>query len=392
VGVGGPPGLAASGPGAPAGMYPDYFTNSDSAREREMRERERDRDVRDRDRDGRDRDRGGDRGRERERERERERAVLGGAGGVIVDRDVIMRDPREQQQQRDARMGGPPIPAGMGMNPMGGPGGPVMSDRERDLMQRDRDRVDRERDLRDRDRDRDRERGLDRGERERDRDRLPDARDPKRLKSERDRVKTSSTTAAIAGGDRPGPSDHFSPSLGHAHHTPKLPPHPPATGLSGMGGGPPGLPPQQPGQVPGGGGTYPPAEGNSLGLIPLSGPGSSGPSQGGGGPSNPSTNPASSSQVLITSQQGTPGPPSALSFPDDVDIHSISPEHKREGVDWFALFNHKVKRVLDVNLVHTLMHESVVCCVRFSADGKYLATGCNRTAQIYDAKTGAKTW
>lgn len=34
----------------------------------------------------------------------------------------------------------------------------------------------------------------------------------------------------------------------------------------------------------------------------------------------------------------------------------------------------------------------MVCCVRFSADGKYLATGCNRTAQIYDTKTGVKTW
>ena len=30
--------------------------------------------------------------------------------------------------------------------------------------------------------------------------------------------------------------------------------------------------------------------------------------------------------------------------------------------------------------------------MRFSADGKFLATGCNRTAQIYDTKTGAKTW
>lgn len=39
-----------------------------------------------------------------------------------------------------------------------------------------------------------------------------------------------------------------------------------------------------------------------------------------------------------------------------------------------------------------LLSYSVVCCVRFSADGKYLATGCNRTAQIYDTKTGAKTW
>ena len=87
----------------------------------------------------------------------------------------------------------------------------------------------------------------------------------------------------------------------------------------------------------------------------------------------------------------------------------MPPELKKEGSDWFAIFNPKVKRVLDVSLVHTLMHEryvtgamcdyhsanggwSVVCCVRFSADGKFLATGCNRTAQIYDTKTGAKTW
>jgi glucose repression regulatory protein TUP1 len=81
-----------------------------------------------------------------------------------------------------------------------------------------------------------------------------------------------------------------------------------------------------------------------------------------------------------------------MSFPDDLDIHSVPPDMKKEGSDWFAVFNPnpKVKRVLDVNLVHTLMHESVVCCVRFSADGKFLATGCNRTAQIYDTKTGAK--
>jgi glucose repression regulatory protein TUP1 len=65
--------------------------------------------------------------------------------------------------------------------------------------------------------------------------------------------------------------------------------------------------------------------------------------------------------------------------------------------------------VLDVQLMHNLMHDryvpsmfltvetfnivcSVVCSVRFSPDGQYLATGCNRTAQIYDTKTGAKTW
>jgi glucose repression regulatory protein TUP1 len=103
--------------------------------------------------------------------------------------------------------------------------------------------------------------------------------------------------------------------------------------------------------------------------------------------------------------------PGSASFPDDLDPLNVPPELKKEGSDWFAIFNPKVKRVLDVSLVHTLMHEryvlciclvgllrliisrcSVVCCVRFSADGKFLATGCNRTAQIYDTKTGVKTW
>ena len=35
---------------------------------------------------------------------------------------------------------------------------------------------------------------------------------------------------------------------------------------------------------------------------------------------------------------------------------------------------------------------SYVRCVQFSADGEYLATACEWTAQIYDTKTGAKIW
>ena len=53
-------------------------------------------------------------------------------------------------------------------------------------------------------------------------------------------------------------------------------------------------------------------------------------------------------------------------FPEEFDVHNnIPPEfEKEEGSDWFAIFfNPKVKRVLDVSLVHTLMHERYVCAL-----------------------------
>jgi glucose repression regulatory protein TUP1 len=74
----------------------------------------------------------------------------------------------------------------------------------------------------------------------------------------------------------------------------------------------------------------------------------------------------------------------------DLDPERIPASGKKEGPDWFALFNPRVPRLLDVDLVHTLEHHSVVCCVRFSQDGKYIATGCNRSAQIFDVQTGHK--
>lgn len=73
-----------------------------------------------------------------------------------------------------------------------------------------------------------------------------------------------------------------------------------------------------------------------------------------------------------------------------IDPDRVPASQKKEGADWFALFNPKVPRLLDVDLVHTLEHNSVVCCVRFSQDGKYVATGCNRSAQIFDVKSGSK--
>lgn len=72
----------------------------------------------------------------------------------------------------------------------------------------------------------------------------------------------------------------------------------------------------------------------------------------------------------------------------EYDVDKLPPHLKRQGDDWFAVFNPRVHRKLDVELVHSLPHQSVVCCVRFSHDGRFIATGCNRSAQIFDVNTG----
>jgi general transcriptional corepressor TUP1 len=77
-------------------------------------------------------------------------------------------------------------------------------------------------------------------------------------------------------------------------------------------------------------------------------------------------------------------------FPGSLSPRSLPANLRKEGPDWFAMYNpHIPKKTLDVDLLHQFNHESVVCCVRFSKDGKFLATGCNRTAQIFDMKTGS---
>ncbi|KAF2086961.1 WD40 repeat-like protein [Saccharata proteae CBS 121410] len=72
----------------------------------------------------------------------------------------------------------------------------------------------------------------------------------------------------------------------------------------------------------------------------------------------------------------------------DLEMDQVPDNFKKEGADWFAIWNPRVRRVVDVDLVHTLPHNSVVCCVRFSMDGRFVATGCNRSAQIFDVTTG----
>ncbi|KAI9436962.1 chromatin associated protein [Lactarius indigo] len=83
-------------------------------------------------------------------------------------------------------------------------------------------------------------------------------------------------------------------------------------------------------------------------------------------------------------------------FLEELDPLGVPPELKKEGRDWIAVFNPKIKRTLDVNLVYTLhhkRHEEPILSIPLSVadiDGNYLATGCEGAAQIFDAKTGAR--
>lgn len=105
----------------------------------------------------------------------------------------------------------------------------------------------------------------------------------------------------------------------------------------------------------------------------------------GRGPSRPTTG-----QSLPTpppnGKKTSPGP----STPDDLTLSNVPPGYRKELHDWAVTFNPKLPRSLDVNLVQTIPHPSVVCSIHISPDGQYVATGCNQAVYIYDIKTGAQ--
>ncbi|KAI0724965.1 WD40-repeat-containing domain protein [Fomitopsis betulina] len=183
--------------------------------------------------------------------------------------------------------------------------------------------------------------------------------------------------------------------------TPKLPPAP---GVGGMGLGGVSLPPPPYAGQQGGASMGPQGQGPLPSTGPTgregpqgTGPGNQGQEPGMNGGGNPSFPPHTPTMPASTAPPNN-GPVDSASMSIDLSLDpgAVPADLKKEGADWFAIFNPNgakdgKKRALDVSLQHTLMHESVVCCVRFSADGKFLATGCNRTAQIYDTKTGQKT-
>lgn len=176
--------------------------------------------------------------------------------------------------------------------------------------------------------------------------------------------------------------------------------------MAGPTGPPPPPPPPPPQQAPPfQGGGYPGPQPNGYGgPQPPPATASPGPAKGPrlnrgpGGPATPQLGqPIPYPDPRASPQVGHPvpdhRPPQFTNVGNalaELDLERLPAHQKKVEQDWFAIFNPLVTRVLDVDLVHTLQHESVVCCVRFSHDGKYVATGCNRSAQIFDVVTGQK--
>ncbi|KAK4215389.1 transcriptional repressor tup1 [Rhypophila decipiens] len=198
---------------------------------------------------------------------------------------------------------------------------------------------------------------------------------------------------------------------------PQMPPAPP--GLQGPHGPPPPPPPppqsQQPpfqqqypgGPTPGGFPSQPPPPGtaspgpgskSAIRRPPPGGPATpqintpipyNGPTQSPNVPTHPTPDHTRNTSMMAP-HPPPPQAPANSNILSDLDPERLPNHTKKIKDDWWVIFNQNVPRVLDVDLVHTLQHESVVCCVRFSSDGKYVATGCNRSAQIYDVETGEK--
>ncbi|KAE8136544.1 WD40-repeat-containing domain protein [Aspergillus pseudotamarii] len=66
-------------------------------------------------------------------------------------------------------------------------------------------------------------------------------------------------------------------------------------------------------------------------------------------------------------------------------------ERKKAGDQWSAVINPDIDNNWEIDLLHSLTHDSIVNCVQFSNDGKYVAVGCaDGTVQVIEVSTGVQ--
>mmetsp|Transcript_51813 Transcript_51813/g.135156 ORF Transcript_51813/g.135156 Transcript_51813/m.135156 type:complete len:581 (+) Transcript_51813:128-1870(+) len=98
----------------------------------------------------------------------------------------------------------------------------------------------------------------------------------------------------------------------------------------------------------------------------------------------PSLAPPASATVSASAVPSTNAAATSAETSKPVDVQG------RPLEDWSVAHHASARSRLSLELVHSLEHDSVVCCVRFSGDGRYLATGCNKSAALYEVDTGRR--
>lgn len=105
-------------------------------------------------------------------------------------------------------------------------------------------------------------------------------------------------------------------------------------------------------------------------------------------PAQPAQPVQQTQQTAVVAPKTPPARREIPAFLADLNVALVPESQKKQSQDYYVLYNPAKPRKTDVEMVHLLDHTSVVCCVRFSQDGKYLATGCNKTTQVYSVETG----
>lgn len=81
----------------------------------------------------------------------------------------------------------------------------------------------------------------------------------------------------------------------------------------------------------------------------------------------------------------------AMASTGSIASSSTSTNATSAAYDWIVTYNPKAQqRLLSLDLLQSINFEGVVCCVRFSSSGAYLAASGNKLCAIYDAKSGMK--
>ena len=110
--------------------------------------------------------------------------------------------------------------------------------------------------------------------------------------------------------------------------------------------------------------------------------------------------PRRNSRAPITQQSANSSIPPLFSVPNDTvsasGLKLSGGDTTLEDIvaNWSITYNNEVERAFDVRLVRSVDLGVRVSFLKFSKDGKYVAVGFHRngSTDIYDVRTGKKTW